>query len=139
MLHDILIEPFRNGDYFIGFLFWVLFSVIVFLLLAGVIFIIDEYQWSKVVAFPQECVLLNQNYKSSTLQTHAVPVATGNGTGMGVVTTGEAEKYVTVWDCGKYGRLVADDKEIFRLAQEKSTLLIKERNGEYRISSILPI
>ena len=137
MIHDALIGPLQDGEYFVGIVIWVLF------LFRGIVYVIDEYQWSQVKPFGQECTLLNQNYKSSTLQTHSVPVATGNGIGMGMVTTGEDEKYITVWDfcfcilCGKYGRLVADDKEIFRLAKDTSTLLIKEKDGEYRIDGIV--
>lgn len=36
--------------------------------------------------------------------------------------------YITIWDCGKYGRLVSEDTHVFKWAHDESMLLL-ERNG----------
>lgn len=110
-----------------------MFFAIAFL---GIMKMADNYQWSKRPTFIIAGKLLNIQHRSSTLETHSVPVVTTNGFGVGMVTTGEDGEFVTIWDCGKYGRLVADDEEVFRWAQPKSNLIVKEKDNEVRIYGI---
>lgn len=132
-----------------GALDWgsVILTVVVAVIVGGTVaFIVSAiYHWycweyrAKLVDV--EATLISMKHRRSTLQSHAVPttVVTGDGgvgVGMGVVTTGEGEGFVTVWDCGKYGRLVADNEQIFRWAQEKSRLELRVLGDEARIESI---
>lgn len=94
-------------------------------------------EWSRRPIFTVQAACLSVHFKDSTLQTDAEPVITSNGgVGMGVMTTGEPEDSVTVWDCGIYGRLISHDEDVFRWAQSTSTLKLKEWNGEVRIVGI---
>jgi hypothetical protein len=134
VIYDLLIQTFRDGDWFMGCLFWVLFGVIAVFMAAGIGFCVNEYRWSKTESFPCSAKLIEANYTGSTRRTHSVPVVTGKGVGIGTVMTGNPEQYITLWDCGRYGRIVADDKNLFRVAQPQMTLLLKKRGGEVRIS-----
>lgn len=137
IVYSMLIGTFRDGDWFLGFLFWIVAGVVSLFLLAGIFAGIDAWQWHQTPHFEHPGVLLSNNFKSSTRRSHAVPVATGNGVGVGMVTTGEDEKYITVWDCGKYGRLVADDETVYRWAKPKSILFLKAKDGKARIVGIM--
>lgn len=137
ILYECLIEPFTDGNWFWGIISWTFFGIISSILIICSVKIIDSYQWSKIIPFEQEAILLSQNYIGDTRETNTVPVVTGKGgVGVGVVSTGESEKYITVWDCGKYGKLVANNEQIFRFSREKATLLLKQKGDEVRIIGI---
>lgn len=136
MVYDMLIQSFVDGDWLIGIMCWVIAIGVSFLVAAGIGCGIDEYKWHVTPSFKIMAHLLSSSHKASTLETHAVPVVTGKGVGMGVVTTGESEKFTTIWECGKYGRLVADDEVIFQYAKPISELWIKCRDKECRIDGI---
>lgn len=123
---------------------WVLVGIwgllglfVLFLILAIIGAIIDAWRWHHAVAFKQDAKLLTSSHKASTLETHAVPTVGANGTvGVGVVTTGDSECYTTIWECGKYGRLVSDDQNVFEYAKPKSILWLKKLDNEVRIDGI---
>jgi hypothetical protein len=100
--------------------------------------VFDEFLWARAREFKFNAVLISDAYHPSTRHTHAVPVVAGKGVGVGVITTGHGSEYITVWDCGKYGRIVVNDENIFRFAKPKSTLCLKERGGEVRVVGIIP-
>lgn len=106
------------------------------LLIAAVI--MKEIAWYKTT--PQKvrgCRLISASHAASTRRTHAVPVANGNGgVGVGMVTTGESEKFTTIWYQQEFGQIVCDDKNIFRWAKDPSDLLIKVRGDDYRCTGI---
>lgn len=104
-----------------------------------VVYFVNEYGWSE--PFEQEATLLTQKYNESTEETQVVPVFTGGkngGMGMGVTSSGNPESYITIWDCGKYGRLKVDDEEVFRWARPKAKLLLRTRGTAARIEGIVP-
>lgn len=87
------------------------------------------------------CLLLEKSYKGSTLKSNAVPIvgAGMNGGvvgGIGVSTSGESEQFITIFDCGKYGNLVSDKKEIFTKSKDKNNLLINFTKNDYRILEV---
>lgn len=121
----------------LGIIFWIGFLLVMGLIFFGVCAGADEYAWFKTTATRvSKCELVSGQHKSSTLRTHAVPVATGKGVGMGMVTTGEDEKFITVWFHKDFGNMVVDDKAIFQWAKNPSDLWIKFRGGDYRIVGI---
>lgn len=135
-IYDVFIEPFRIGDWAPGILACIVLVVILGMVIFAVYFAIEEHRWDKCPEFTVKAKLLNAQYAGSTRRTETVPVVTGDGLGVGFVTTGNPEKTVTVWDCGKYGRLITDDENIFRWAKAESTLYLKERGDEVRIVGI---
>lgn len=118
----------------------IIFGLIGFILLAMVLAIVwaivDCCRWSNAKEFTKKCRLLKILHEDSTEESQAVPVFTGNGVGVGVATSGHSESYTTVWDCGEYGRLVSDDKEVFRWAKPESILYLKTLDSECRIEGI---
>lgn len=134
MIYDLLIRTFKDGDWFIGCVMWVLAGLFALFLSAGLTLCYEEIQWLNTKEFPWPAELVSANFTGSTLRTSAVPVVTGKGVGMGAVTTGNPEQYITLWDCGEYGRLVVDDKNLFRIARPKMTLYLKKRGDEVRVS-----
>lgn len=134
MSDNILTDTFRGGDYVLGVLAWVLTLLIVAIIVIGICSLGKEYLWYQTEPFEHNATLLSLGHKSSTQKTSIVNTVGANGTfGVGSVVTGEPEKFVTVWDCGEYGRLIADDEEIFRWAKPESTLLLKKRGNEVKI------
>lgn len=108
-----------------------------FCLLYGINYALDELQFSKVPPVEVECYQLTSEFVPSTLRTNIAPVFSSNGTSsIAVYTTGHSEKLVTVWDCGKYGRLVSEDAYIYRYAKQKSVLYIRHSNYDTRIVGI---
>jgi hypothetical protein len=90
-----------------------------------------------------DCKLLNRSYQGSTLKTDAVPVVgvgmNGYATvGVGLVTSGHREDFISVFDCGNYGILISDNKEVFRKAKEKENnkLTVYFGNNNYKILNI---
>lgn len=119
-------------------MFWIVGIIFFALLTIGIYQIVrKEIQFSNLKSFEIEATLLNVNFKQSTQNTHIAPIINSKG-GMSTAfyTTGHPEKYLTVWDCGKYGRLISEDKTIFRYAQPKSILFVKELGNEIRIVGI---
>lgn len=45
--------------------------------------------------------------------------------------------YITTWDCGKFGILIADDERIFNLSRDVSVLKIKNQPPYYSIEDIV--
>lgn len=94
-----------------------------------------EDQWQE----QDKCQLIQKVFKGSTLKNDGVPSITMNGQlAIGVVTTGEGEKHVTIWECEKLGTMTSIDDEVFRLAQNQETLVIaKNWNGKIVIRKVL--
>jgi hypothetical protein len=88
-----------------------------------------------------DCKLLNRSFKGSTLETNAVPVVgmgmNGGATvGVGLATSGHGEEFISSFDCGDYGILISDNKEIFRKAKENNRLTVYFGNNDYKILDI---
>jgi hypothetical protein len=90
-----------------------------------------------------DCKLLNRSYKGSTLETNAVPVVgmgmNGSATvGVGLATSGHSEDFISVFDCGNYGILISNDKEVFRKVKEKENnkLNVYFGKNDYKILNI---
>jgi hypothetical protein len=85
--------------------------------------------------------LLSRSFKGSTLETNAVPVVgmgmNGGATvGVGLATSGHGEEFISSFDCGDYGILISDDKEIFRKAKDNNLLTVYFGNNDYKILNI---
>jgi hypothetical protein len=112
--------------------------VIIFLLFLSVSF----YERTiRKKAITIDCKLLNRSFKGSTLETNAVPVVgmgmNGGATvGVGLTTSGHGEEFISSFDCGDYGILISDDKEIFRKAKENNWLTVYFGNNDYKILNI---
>ena len=99
---------------------------------------VNQISWSNAESRPIKCDLISKNYKGSTLESHAIPTITSGGSvGVGVVTTGDSEQYISAFDCEGLGSVVTDDKSIFTKAKKHNTLLIKTRDNDYRVKGIL--
>jgi hypothetical protein len=88
-----------------------------------------------------DCKLLSRSFKGSTLETNVVPVVgmgmNGGATvGVGLATSGHGEEFISSFDCGDYGILISDDKEIFRKAKENNWLTVYFGNNDYKILNI---
>jgi hypothetical protein len=88
-----------------------------------------------------DCKLLSRSFKGSTLETNAVPVVgmgmNGGATvGVGLTTSGHGEEFISSFDCGDYGILISDDKEIFRKAKENNRLTVYFGKNDYKILDI---
>lgn len=87
------------------------------------------------------CKLITRSFKGSTLKSHAVPTvgmgANGQAiAGVGLVTTGDSEQFVTAFDCGNRGILVSESKEIFRKAKLENDLEVVFWKKDYKILDI---
>lgn len=97
-------------------------------------FFVYEYAFYKATPFRVEATLLSFNYIPSTRSSN---IAYNLGSGDPIYyTSGRGETHTTIWDCGKYGRLISDNETIFRFARHKSILLLKEAYGDIRIYDI---
>lgn len=133
----MFIDIWREGDYFLGALVWLLHGAALLMVLFLLFWVVESIIWAYTPSFTRQCKLISISHQASTRRSHAVPVHTGNGMGVGVVTTGHAEAHITVWDCGEFGRLTVDDAEVFRWAQPESTLILKKRGEAVRIDGIV--
>jgi len=118
--------------------FIIIVIVVMVALFAPVAYLIyQEIRWSRQPSFECEAILLTHDFFPSTLQTHVAPVISTKGqAGTVVYTSGSREKNLTVWDCGKYGRITCIDKQVFRFAKPKANLILKELDGDCRIIGI---
>lgn len=88
-----------------------------------------------------DCKLLSRSFKGSTLEINPVPVVGmgingGASVGVGLVTSGHGDEYISSFDCGNYGVLISDDKEIFRQAKEDNKLNVYFGYNDYKILGI---
>lgn len=111
---------------------WFIIALLIFVIW----FVVSEYigwlKWKVTPAFKWQCKLISSKYMESTEDTAVgVGPAIGGGGGVSVVAvpTGDPEKFITIWDCGKYGRLVVDDEKLFQQAKKEMTLWLKVKNG----------
>ena len=99
---------------------WDKFDIIFIIMLASLIIIIPcgiFYKQNKIQkeAIIIDCKLLNRDFESlSRFQT----------------------KYIVNFDCGNYGILISDDKEIFRQAKENNKLTVYFGYNDYKILGI---
>ncbi len=115
-------------------------AVVLYVLYAvssGIYWVYDEISWFAAPRFRHECVLMSLQYSPSTSRGHLSPTFVGGKVGFTPYSTGRSEKNETVWDCGKYGRLISNDKEVFRWARDTSTLLLAKRGKRARIMGIV--
>ena len=88
-----------------------------------------------------DCKLLSRSFKGSTLEINPVPVVgvgmNGNANvGVGLATSGHGKEYISSFDCGDYGILISDDKEIFRQAKENNKITVYFGYNDYKILGI---
>jgi hypothetical protein len=120
-----------------------IFALII-LFTAGIMMILAVFFYKQTIrkeAITIDCKLLNRSFKGSTLETNAVPVVgmgmNGGATvGVGLATSGHGEEFISSFDCGDYGILISDDKEIFRQAKENNWLTVYFGNNDYKILDI---
>lgn len=110
--------------------------VIIFLIGYGINWGIKEFKFSRLPIKLVECTLLNSEYLTSTRNSHVAPIFSGGKTSWAWYSTGHPEKYTTIWDCQKYGRVVSKDKEVYRYAKDKSILQIRSNKYDTRIVGI---
>lgn len=120
---------------------WLVGSIIgvfvFFCALCGISYVVNEWEFSKIPPVEVECTQLRSDFVPSTLRTHIAPVMSSDGKfSAAVYTTGHAEKRVTIWDCGKYGRLISERGDVYRYGTEKSILYIRHNNYDTRIVGI---
>jgi len=114
----------------------VMLSLFIFLLLfMFAVFLIKEIDFKNTPYVEQECRLLSIEYSPSTEKTRLAPII-GGSTSVAMYTTGTPEMKITIWDCGKYGRLNSDDNNVYRFAKEVSILYIKSNDYDTRIVGI---
>lgn len=123
------------AKYVIGIVFCACFLLSVFCIAN---FAYKEFIFSQVDPVPVKCRLLSISHSPSTIQTRTAPIfSSEGGTSLAIYTTGNPEKTTTLWQCGKYGRLATNNKNIFRFAKEESTLLIRSNQYDTRIVDII--
>ena len=127
-IYRILIEPFREKEYLIGCILWFIAIVIVIIFSAFSMIILNEIFWANTLSEIIDGILISTEYKSSTEKSNLVNTVGYNGhPGIGVVVTGDPEKYITVWET-QYGRIVCNSKDVFRFAKPRVNLIVKIRN-----------
>ena len=105
------------------FVSWILFIIFGAFAIFVLNFLIVRYRWSEQPVFKQKCILTSLKYEESTQQTNTFPVINSNGSvGVGLSTTGNPESYVTIWNCGEYGRLKTDSRTVFQWSKIESIL-----------------
>ena len=119
--------------------FFVYFATILLLLVPFGFF----YKENKIQkeAITIDCELLSRSFKGSTLEINPVPVVGmgmngGANVGVGLATSGHGKEYISSFDCGDYGILISDDKEIFRQAKENNKLTVYFGYNDYKILGI---
>lgn len=124
-----------KSDWFFGTL--ILICVVFFgFWIVNVVY--QEIRFSYSPSYIVECELLSINHSPSTLRSRVAPIISTNGDMSTVVyQTGDPEKTITVWQCGKFGRLACDKKKVWQYAQERSFLEIKSNDYDTRIVDIV--
>lgn len=80
-------------------------------------------RWQKL----DDCNLISKHFKGSTEKSNIAPTINTSGKlGVGLVTTGEGEQHITIWECDHLGTITSTDYEIFRKAKGKHTLMLAE-------------
>lgn len=101
-------------------------------------YLMNEYEFSTVIPVKVEATLLSHSFSPSTEKTRIAPIVGNKGqTSYAIYSTGDAEKVLTVWECGKYGRVTSTDKKVFQYAKDQSILLIRHNNYDTRIVGII--
>ena len=118
--------------------YFILASILILIIPLG--FFYKQYNiYNKAITI--DCKLLNRSFKGLTLETNTVPVVgmgmNGGATvGVWLATSGHVEEFISSFDCGDYGILISDDKEIFRKAKENNKLTVYFGNNDYKILNI---
>lgn len=95
-----------------------------------------EAQWDSIPVIECDATLVSDIFLPSTESAHFTPLFSGGGMSSAMITTGHGERYSTVWDCGRYGRISCDDNTVYRYATDKAVLYIKVWDEEVRITGI---
>jgi hypothetical protein len=117
-------------------------AIIVFVLVVVWVLVVFFYKQAiRKEAITIDCKLLNRSFKGSTLETNAVPVVGmgmngGANVGVGLATSGYSKEFISLFDCGNYGILISDNKEIFRKAKENNKLTVYFGKNDYKILDI---
>jgi hypothetical protein len=117
---------------------------VILLFVVGVVMVLAVFFYKQHIekeAITIDCKLLSRSFKGSTLETNPVPVVgmgmnDGATVGVGLATSGHGEEFISSFDCGDYGILISDDKEIFRKAKENNYLTVYFGNNDYKILDI---
>jgi hypothetical protein len=114
-------------------------AIIVFVFVVVMVPVVCYYQQTNTITI--DCKLLSRSFKGSTLETNAVPFVgmgmNGGATvGVGLATSGYSKEFISLFDCGNYGILISDNKEIFRKAKENNKLTVYFGNNDYKILDI---
>ena len=125
-------------------IFNIIFNILIFLVvIIAITIIFSNFYLQNKKAIIIDCKLLNRSYKGLTLETNAVPIVgmgmNGGATvGVGLSTSGHSEDFISVFDCGNYGILISNDKEVFRKAKEKENnkLTVYFGKNNYKILNI---
>ena len=137
--------PTKEDSYYLKYSPDKSFNAFVILALSLVILIPGGafYKQNKIQkeAITIDCKLLSRSFKGSTLEINPVPVVGmgmngGANVGVGLATSGHGKEYISSFDCGDYGILISDDKEIFRQAKEDNKLTVYFGYNDYKILGI---
>ena len=119
------------------YIYVILASILILIIPLG-FFYKQYYIYNKAITI--DCKLLNRSFKGLTLETNTVPVVgmgMNGGATVGVgLASGHGEEFISSFDCGDYGILISDDKEIFRKAKENNKLTVYFGNNDYKILNI---
>lgn len=125
-------------DIVVKFLPVLLVIIIALVIACGIFIIYEEICFSYAPSYRIECELLADSYSPSTIKTRVAPIVSANGQiSTAAYRTGNLEKHITVWNCGKFGRLTCDKKEVFQFAKNRSILIIRSNEYDTRIVGIV--
>lgn len=123
-------------DYVGGFFLWAASLFLIFCVFVLALYAVQEFFYLDVPVVKVKSTLISHGFSPSTLKTHVAPIIGPDGTSCAIYTTGDSEKTITIWDCGKYGRLICDDKRVYQYAKPDSTLMIRHSEYATRIVGI---
>ena len=113
----------------------VLAIVVIFTIIT--LLIVDEKRFAIAPTYEVKCTLLSQTYEPCSFYHGTAPILTSNGQmGIAVTCGSTTEKTITVWDCGKFGRLPCKRKDVFKYAKDISILLIRSDGNRAEIIGI---
>lgn len=87
--------------------------------------IVDLVKWDSIPPSRHECRLISGSFSPSTSEIQPAPVVTTKGLGVGFIPRGNPERRTTVWECNGVGRVLTDNKEVYRFAKDASTLILR--------------
>lgn len=123
----------KLGEIIKSFIAILCMGMIVYYLIEGTA---DSRAFKKLNPIEVESTLIEINYLPSTKTGNLAPIFHGGDISMAYYSTGHTGKYTTIWNCGKYGRIICDKEDVYRYAKEKSILYIKSNHYKTEIVGI---